>query len=507
MNQNLIQLEDNEFLEKTILNKDWRTSHLYYIVDKSGDRILFKRNNIQQLIKKSKAKRKMILKARQFGVTTACLIDMLDEVMFTANRTAAVIAHNYQAVLKLFRIIRRAYEFFDPDLCPPVARGGGSVHELFFPQINSRIYADTEIRGDTVQNLHISEAAFMQDDSRLKASLQAVPVSGKVTIETTANGMGNHFYDMWNDPGQPYEKLFYPWFMFDEYKMKTLADGLVPTAEEEEMRRRAFKNYNVKVNLTQLAFRRLKKSELKVTSLEGSKITFEQEYPEDDRTCFLSSGRAIFDLLHVKNKMDKSNPPITDNGYLRTYYPIDRGRRYVCGADTAEGVNQDYSTAVMIEVESRRVVATLRSSNWKPSEFAAKLVEICAMYTTPKIPPPLLAVERNNHGHAVIQMLDESLGYQNMYRHKDNKVGWRTDIITRPIMLNAFIDAIESNYLEVNDKNIFNECLTLVNNKGKIEAASSKHDDMIIATAIALQLLINSSNLTVYENIENKILV
>jgi len=56
---------------------------------------------------------------------------------------------------------------------------------------------------------------------------------------------------------------------------------------------------------------------------------------------------------------------------------------------------------------------------------------------------PLVAVERNNHGHAVILELNESPELPNLYVHKDDKLGWLTDRISRPLMIDGFIDAVE----------------------------------------------------------------
>lgn len=493
-------------LDETICDREWRLQNLYYIVDKQGQQTLFSPNLIQQIINKSTSRRKMILKSRQFGVSTNELIKMLDFVMFNRNSTAVVLAHEQDGIKKLFRIIRRAYDFFDPDFRPELDRGGGSMYELYFPQINSRIYADLEIRGDTCQWLHISEAAFMRDDSRLKASLQAVPITtGIATIETTANGIGNHFYDMWTDPGQPYEKLFFPWYKFKDYALDT---GYIRrTEEEKEFADKAKRLYNIIITDRQIAFRRFKKAELKVNSGANSTVTFDQEYPEDEQTCFLSSGQAVFDLVKIKKKLDSAPEPLIDEGGIKIYEQMDKTKLYICGADTAEGVNGDYSVGVMFEVQSRKVVAVCRSNKWKPSMFAEKLNEMCGMYKPPGKGYPLLAVERNNHGHAVIQALEEILFYQNLFRDKDDRLGWRTDSVSRPIMMNTLVDAIENDQIQVQDKDILNECLTLVNSTGKIEAADKKHDDCIVASAIALQMVLGSSNLSVYENIENRILI
>ncbi len=273
------------------------------------------------------------------------------------------------------------------------------------------------------------------------------------------------------------------------------------------MAKKAKKLFKITITDEQLAFRRFKKSELKITTHDGVRVTFEQEYPEDDQTCFLSSGESVFDLANIKKKIDDARDPIEDNGWMKIYHRMDKKKMYVAGADTAEGVNQDYSVGIVFEVQSRKVVASCRSNRWKPSEFADRLNEMCQEFRVPSKGPPLLAVERNNHGHAVILKLDETIGYENMYRHPDEKLGWRTDSISRPIMMNAVVDAIENDQIETFDKATLNECLTLVNTTGKIEAADKKHDDCVVATAIALQMVLNSSILSVYDNIENRILL
>lgn len=497
-----------------ILDPNWRVENLYQIVDKNGQRIKLKRNIAQRIIAACPSKRRMILKSRQIGVSTERLITKFDKTIFRPNTTCAIIAHEKDAIEKLFRIPTRAYKFMPDDIKPVLDRGGGSKFEMYFPEINSRIYCDLEVRGDTAQILHVSEAAFMKDSSRLKATLQAVPLNGEVDIETTPNGMGNFFYEMWNDPDQPYEKLFFPWFMFPQYRMPA-PKNMQLTDEEVEFIGKALRLFNLKIDNEQIAFRRHKRAELKASVHDKVRVTFEQEYPEDDRTCFLASGQAVMDLFVVKDLMDKAQAPIFDNGWMRLYDSVDKHARYVCGADTAEGVGGDSSVGVMIDAKNLKVVGVINSNKWKPSEFAEKLDEFCRKFQGSQGRLPELAVERNNHGHAVLLKLEEYLKYPSLFHRvtnkesgeKDLRPGWVTDAVTRPIMINAFIDAVENRHLNVSEKYILSECLTLINNGGKIEAADNKHDDFVVATSIALQLCLSGSNLDLYDSIEKKILL
>jgi hypothetical protein len=429
---------------------------------------------------------------------------MFDQTIFTPNFTSCILAHEQDAVKKLFRIVQRAHKYMPEELKPRLDRGGGSKYEFFFPDINSRIYCDLEVRGDTVQRLHVSEAAFMKDSSKLKATLQALPINGEVTIETTANGMANYFYDMWVDPDQPYSKMFFPWYVFGQYKIKT--EKIKYSEEEQEFIKKAKKLYDITIIPEQIAFRRLKKAELKSSSFDTIRVTFEQEYPEDEQTCFLASGDAVLDLFKIKELIEKTRSPLEDSHGTLIYSKYDKTKKYVCGADVSEGVNRDFSVGVIIEANSRKVVAVLRGQ-WKPYDFAHQLNNFCKRYSSSGTNMPLLAVERNNHGHAVLLELNENIGYSNLYVHADEKLGWRTDSITRPVMVDNFVNAIENSYLEIPDKTILNECLTLINNKGKIEAADGKHDDTIIASAIALQLALKINSLSIYDDLESKILL
>ena len=303
-------MNDIKELYKNCLDPYWRLTNLYSIIDKQANKIPFKENVVQKRINQSKQLRKMILKARQFGVSTNELIKLLDWVMFNENSTAAIIAHKQDAIEKLFRIPKLAYELLPDQLKPELDRGGGSKYEMYFPQINSRIYCDLEVRGGTVGRLHVSEAAFMKDSAKLKATLQAVPITtGQVTIETTPNGIANYFYDMWTDLDSVYEKMFFPWYIFPEYKLP-ISKPLDLTEEEIALIDKAKKLYNIDVTHEQIAYRRFKKSEMRKSSFDKTVVSFEQEYPEDDKTCFLTSGDAVIDLMKIQELISNSFDPI-----------------------------------------------------------------------------------------------------------------------------------------------------------------------------------------------------
>ena len=81
----------NDRIKKLLVSKSWRLKNLYKIVDKHGKKVNFTPNSVQKLINLETANRKIILKARQFGVSTNELIKMLDFVCFKRNMTACII--------------------------------------------------------------------------------------------------------------------------------------------------------------------------------------------------------------------------------------------------------------------------------------------------------------------------------------------------------------------------------------------------------------------------------
>jgi hypothetical protein len=470
-------------------------ANLYRIIDKNGHRCLLKENTIQRAIRENKARRKRILKARQFGVSTGCIIDMFDEVLWTPNFTACIIAHEQDSIQKLFRIVQRAYTHMTPNyqqFRAQLDRGGGSKYQMFFPEINSRIYCDLESRGDTIHRLHISESAFIKDVNRIKSTIETVPMGGKITNETTPNGIGNHFYDEWIDPDSNFVNMFFPWYLHDEYRME---DHSIHALTEDEIKlcQKVEKIYGFKLSLSQIAFRRYKQADLKTM--------FNQEYPEDEQTCFLTTGNAVISGVVIKELQQAALKPLRELNNIKIYREYHKDHHYVIGADTAEGFGVDFSAAIVIDCVTREVVATFHAK-LKPSDFAHALNQLGSLYKQCQI-----GVERNNHGHAVLLELDEHIRYPNIYRGKDMRVGWVTDKISRPIMINGLIDAVENRQFKFYDSTFLQECLTLINDGTKIQAADGKHDDMIMATAIGLQLCADAGSVDLYKNIRRKILV
>ena len=143
---------------------------------------------------------------------------------------------------------------------------------------------------------------------------------------------------------------------------------------------------------------------------------------------------------------------------------------------------------VLIDFEQSEVVATMQG-RWRPEIFAKKICSLGDEYFN-----AALGIERNNHGHSVINTAYNTLHYGNLYRErkpdgKAGEIGWLTTGRTRPVMLDEFEEALRHEDIDVNDPRILQECRTFVDNgAGKYEASPGNYDDLVFAASIAWQM-------------------
>ncbi len=206
-----------------------------------------------------------------------------------------------------------------------------------------------------------------------------------------------------------------------------------------------------------------------------------QEYAEDPVSCFRASGECVFDLESVDRALQGSGEALEarDNQRLTIWLPARPGRRYVIGADPAGGgIEGDYSCAEVIDREMGAQCAELHG-HWPPREFAGRLAALGKEYNT-----ALLAVESNNHGHAVLAIL-RTLQYPQVFVQKGQD-GWATSAVSRPPMIENLGSALMDEPGLFRSLRLLNECRTFVRfANGNTGAAPGTHDDCVIALAIA----------------------
>lgn len=358
----------------------------------------------------------------------------------------------------------------------------------------SRAAASKKGRAGTVTRLHLTETAFYEyAEETLNALLECVagPELGtEIVSESTPNGAAGVFYGQCKEAGlgkSGYRLHFFPWFQQAEYAAALDAgESIEPEAVRE---RELVAKYGITPQ--QLKWYRRKVAE------KGQALT-DQEYPSDPETCFLASGRLFFDREATVRLLAATKPPVfvRADGRFKVWTKPRPGHRYLLAVDTAEGIVKgnvredpdaskgDYSTCVVYELGSGRHVATLRA-HLPPWELAREVTQLARHYNGARI-----CVERNNHGHAVLQALVREQHYPNLYVGADGKLGWLTTSASRPMALDLLEDAHRRGHFRTDDRDLLGEMLTfIVTPNGRAEAERGKYDDLVMAAAMGWAVL------------------
>lgn len=232
-----------------------RISSLYKIIIKGDegqdDLVLqFKPNRAQRRFLSRLWHRNIILKARQLGFTTLIAIAWLDHALFNANVRCGIIAQDRDTAEAIFRDkVKFAYDNLPEELREAMPLENCTKSEMLFAHNNSSIRVATSVRGGTIHRLHVSEygkiCAKYPDKAKevMTGSIPAVPKSGILVIESTAEGREGEFYDLTQRAialdqlkkpltNRDYRFHFFAWWQAPEYRMQ--ADEVSLTDKDRE---------------------------------------------------------------------------------------------------------------------------------------------------------------------------------------------------------------------------------------------------------------------------------
>lgn len=254
-----IDAESLEAIRDILGDPDIRLSRLYWIITK-GDTddelvVRFAPNVVQQRLVDRLWHRNLVLKARQRGITTLIAILWLDTALFSPGPVyCGIIAHEREAAEEIFRTkVVFAYEHLPDWLKKEFPLEKKTATELVFAHNGATIRVATSMRSGTIHRLHVSELGKIAAKYPFKArevltgSIPAVPASGVLVVESTAEGQDGAFYDLAQiaketaDSGRTlsekdYRFHFFSWWDADEYELDP--DLVVITDQDHEYFRR-----------------------------------------------------------------------------------------------------------------------------------------------------------------------------------------------------------------------------------------------------------------------------
>lgn len=478
--------EEMEAAIAKITDKSWRMNHLYKIKTKEAKLVTYKRKLAQINYATRKSLRNIILKARQLGFSTEGLIDLLDDTITTANTNSAIVAHERDKVIKLFEIVKRAFDSMPDELKPKVSFD--NRNELYFPELDSKIYVTLDTRSETVHNLHWSEVAFTKDaENKAAAIFAAVPKTGKITLESTANGMGGYYYEEWDDNKSEFKKHFYNWLWDPDYFEPTTADLSELYGEYRGLATR----YNLipdiyeRFNLTKEQFN------FYIKQVHRNKHLVVQEFPTTPIEAFLAAGRNVFSVVDLQ-KHTTTNPIDRKWETLIWELPL-KGFKYVIGVDPAEGLGGDNSVIQVFNAQTGEQAAEYASNHMPPGDLGLLAIELGNLYNK-----ALIVVERNNHGHATLQAMRNK--YWNIYRsvvidkvtdEKKDALGWQSNLASKPRLVDNLEEAVRTGAISVRSEELIKEMRVFVQTdepgKKGFGAEGSAKDDRVIAAGLCIQ--------------------
>lgn len=459
------------------------------------------------------ALKEFLLKARQEGFSTLIAALFFCDTVNTPNTTTVVIANDKDNTEKLFRMVQLFFEHLPPEKKPRAKYA--SKHEFYWPELNSSYYVGTAGdrsfgRGNTINNLHCTEVAFYPDAERLMSGLlEAVPEDGNVVQESTANGVGNYFHNEYvlaSEGNSSYAARFFGWFELPEYSK-------APSVDFEKTPTEALFAETYSLSDGQVFWYRTK------ATSPGMRLRIRQEYPSNPREAFLVSGQKYFDveaLERIEASLQDVHPiewtapefcPLLakESEWLEVFALPVPGRQYIVCADTAEGLDAngdlDFDAADVLDCETWEQVAHLHGK-WDTHRYGLMLAELGRWYNV-----ALVAPERNNHGHAVINAILYGAGYpeakpgdwSGLYLHEDydeskkqsqRKPGWPTTVKSKYFALDGLATSIEDGSLKIRSKATLRELHTFLKlPRGQAGAQSGSHDDRVMSLAIGDALL------------------
>ena len=527
-------IPDIEYMSKNVL-----------IVNKQKKRQKLKLNSIQiaidkkidELREKGIPPRIIVLKARQEGVTTYSQGKMISQACQNKDMNWRIVSHEKDSTSAIFSKTKFMYDNLDDDIKP--LQRASNARELVLDKprhydgknegLNSKIVVkiagkETIGRGDTYSFVHMSEFAFWSGSgdnnpsSQLTAIMQAIPetLDSLAIIESTAKGY-NDFKDTWDkavNGENGWTPLFFSWFENEEYKKE------FENEEQKKEFEKSLDEYELQIrkecnlSLEQINWYRYTKK----VKCNNNKNKMKQENPTFPEEAFIFSGTPIFDndlimsrinflerrlnqLIIGEFKYFNSTDGLTitefeicekpkESFYIKIYQKPKLGYPYTIGGDT-KGEGKDFYAATVINCITQEVAAVLKTSLSDSKKYTEQLYCLGMYYNY-----ALIGIEINLNTAPIERLID--LKYFRMYQREkkddftgklQNKYGWKTDGITRPLMIDNH-KAFTNEHIETfNDIETLREMLTFVEDeKGRPDAMAGKHDDLLISHMIAREI-------------------
>ena len=385
----------------------------------------------------------IVLACRQSGKSISACAYLLWFALFHSEKTVAVLANKGATAREMLSRITLMLEnipFFLQPGCKALNKGSIEFSN------NSRIIAaatsGSSIRGLSVNLLYLDEFAFVERATEFYTSTYPVVSAGKDTkiiVTSTANGLGNMFYKIWEGALQE----------TNEFKAFRVDWWDVPGRDEE------WKNQTI---------------------ANTSQLQFDQEFGNT----FFGTGDTLINAETLMSMRAKNPIAILEGGDLLVYEKTRKDHEYIMTVDVSKGRGQDYSSFNLIDISVRpfRQVAVYRNNTISPILFPNIIYKYANSYNSAYV-----VVESNDQGSVVCNGLYHELEYENIHVEssvKADAIGINMNRKVKRLGCSSIKDLLENNKLKIVDEKTIVEISTFVARGQSYEASDGNHDDLMM---------------------------
>lgn len=474
--------------------------------------------------------RLIILKARQWGCSTLiqsfmawiqmCIRPNWNSVICCQNKDSAKNIRNmYTKLIELYPL-----DLFDscdeskPRLAFKPFEGSTNVREITGRSCRVAITSaenQDSLRGYDFAMAHLSEAAYWADTAKhspddiirnIAVSVADIPYS-LVVIESTANGIGDFFYEEWQraKAGKSDKRpVFVAWYEIEgnSTDLEVSPEEFAATLTDEDMR-----FWNLGCTLQQIFWRR---EQARKSRKARQMIT---EFPTDDSEAFGATNDGVFDAADIERLHAACFEPMRECHIIAGRLVDSPGAEFKvwCEPDPAA----DYVVAVDIGGRSLAsdwsVIAVMRRGDLSqgiPHQVVAQwrghidhdLLGVIAVVIARRYNEALLVIESNtlesgvlaSFGGFVLERIADV--YSNIYRRETSdsglRIGFHTNRSTKSSIISGLIEAVrEGHYVERCADACYEFAVYNQLPDGSYAAKPGYHDDMLMTRAIALHAL------------------
>jgi hypothetical protein len=385
----------------------------------------------------------VVLACRQSGKSISACAYLLWFALFNPEKTVAVLANKGATAREMLSRVTLMLEnipFFLQPGCKALNKGSIEFSN------NSRILAaatsGSSIRGLSVSLLYLDEFAFVERAAEFYTSTYPVISSGKdtkVIVTSTANGIGNMFYNIWQGAEQG----------VNEFKPFRVDWWDVPGRDEN------WKNSTI---------------------ANTSQLQFDQEFGNT----FFGTGDTLINAETLMKLRAKQPTQVLEGGDLLIYSEPKKNHEYVMTVDVSKGRGQDYSTFNLIDISTKpfKQVAVYRCNTMSPILFPTTIYKYAKLYNEAYV-----VIESNDQGALVCNGLYHDYEYENMHVEsvvKANALGIEMTRKVKRIGCSGIKDIMETGKIQICDENTILECSTFIGKGQSYEASDGNHDDLMM---------------------------